>query len=557
VGVITLAHNETGFFTPDHLALVQAIADQAGIAILNARLYADSQRQARVMTALADSAAAIAESLDLDDVLKRILEQISQVMQVEAISLALIDPQKDELVFHASIGWENVTEVHPRIRLGTSVVGWVARQGQGTVVADTGSDTRFDDETIHRTGIPAKAIACAPIRLQEQVIGVIEAINPVEGSFDGDALLVLTGIGSLAGTAIRHAQLFEQLQAAHQRYRELFEDSVDPILISDWEGHILEANRQAVIATGFDTEELRQMPVGRLHNVGEGILEQRFEGSSSGDTIFYESTLKTKDQKEVPIQVYVRQTLIDGVPHLQWILRDISERKRLDTVRDDLLAMVYHDLQSPLSNVLSSLELARSILPQSDDPTLKNLVGIALRSADRVQRLINSLLDTNRLEEGQPIGNRQPSQIADIIKEAIEVILPTLEAKHHKLERVLEEHLPLVRVDADMIRRVLINLLENAIKFSPSRSKIQVGASQKGEWVNVWVQDNGPGIPLADHERIFLKFTRLDYQNSPKGLGLGLAFCRLAIEGHGGRIWVESDIGKGARFTFTLPTNTE
>jgi signal transduction histidine kinase len=219
--------------------------------------------------------------------------------------------------------------------------------------------------------------------------------------------------------------------------------------------------------------------------------------------------------------------------------------------------MVYHDLQSPLSNVLSSLELARSILPQSDDPTLKNLVGIALRSADRVQRLINSLLDTNRLEEGQPIGNRQPSQIADIIKEAIEVILPTLEAKHHKLERVLEEHLPLVRVDADMIRRVLINLLENAIKFSPSRSKIQVGASQKGEWVNVWVQDNGPGIPLADHERIFLKFTRLDYQNSPKGLGLGLAFCRLAIEGHGGRIWVESDIGKGARFTFTLPTNTE
>jgi two-component system sensor histidine kinase KdpD len=104
-----------------------------------------------------------------------------------------------------------------------------------------------------------------------------------------------------------------------------------------------------------------------------------------------------------------------------------------------------------------------------------------------------------------------------------------------------------------MIRRVVTNLLENASKFSPQGSKIEVGARQKEDQILVWVKDNGPGIPASEHERIFNKFTRLKMENSPKGLGLGLAYCRLALQAHGGNIWVDSEVGVGSCFTFSLP----
>jgi signal transduction histidine kinase len=105
-----------------------------------------------------------------------------------------------------------------------------------------------------------------------------------------------------------------------------------------------------------------------------------------------------------------------------------------------------------------------------------------------------------------------------------------------------------------MIRRVVTNLLENASKYSPQGSKIEVGARQEGDQIQVWVKDNGSGIPASEHERIFDRFTRLKTENTPKGLGLGLAYCRLAIQAHGGNIWVDSEVGAGSRFTFSLPS---
>jgi signal transduction histidine kinase len=110
-----------------------------------------------------------------------------------------------------------------------------------------------------------------------------------------------------------------------------------------------------------------------------------------------------------------------------------------------------------------------------------------------------------------------------------------------------------VLVDGDMIRRVLINLTENAIKFTSPEGKIDIGAKQEGSFVRIWVDDEGPGIPPEERERIFDKFTRLRAKDGPRGLGLGLAYCRLAVIGHGGRIWVEGEPGSGSSFNFTLP----
>ncbi len=553
VGVMTLVHPKPGQFTEDHLALVQSIADQAGIAVLNARLYDDSQRQARVMTALAESASAITASLKLDDVLQHILETISQALRVELVSLALIEQQTQELVFRASTDHDDKSIVGMRLAIGQGVAGWVAQEGKGTIVHNASADPRFYDGFDRKLRFTTHAIACAPIRSRGEVIGVLEAINPLDNYFDPDALLVLEGIGSLAGTAIRHAQLFESLQATHQRYRELFEDSIDPILITDWAGHILEANRPASLITGLENDDLRKMIIDQLQIIDQEGLGEDFSTLSHGDMHSYETNLYTPSGREIPVQVYVREANIDGISHLQWILRDITERKNLDSLRNDLLSMIYHDLRSPLANIVSSLDVLESILPSEQDPTLQSLLNIAVRSTERIQRLTNSLLDMRQLEAGRPIGNRQLTPPEHIAKDAIEAVKPTADSKNQEIAIDITPNLPEVVVDADMIRRVLINLLENAVKYTPSDSRIFVGVHSDNDMVQMCVKDNGPGIPDADRERIFDKFTRLHTKTGPKGLGLGLAFCRLAIEKHGGRIWVDDETETGACFRFTLP----
>lgn len=553
VGVVTLVHPTPGFFTQEHLHLLQSIADQAGIAVLNARLYTESQRKARVMTALAESAAVITASLNLEDVLHRILEQISQALRVEVVSLALIDHKTRELEFRASTGEVEQSVVGIRLKMGQGIAGWVAQEGRGAIVPYAYEDPRFYPGVDKQLHFKTKAIACAPIRLRDQVIGIMEALNPKEGVFDPDALTVLTGIGSLAGSAIRHAQLFEQLQAAHKRYRELFEDSIDPILITNWDGNILEANRQAADILGIESKELLSMTVEQLQIVNQHKVGPKFEKLASGETLAYESSLRTLGGREIPVQVYAREAPIEGVSHLQWILRDITERKNLDNLRNDLVSMIYHDLRSPLANIVSSLDVLESLVPQDVEPAQKSLLDIAIRSTERIQRLTNSLLDIRRLEAGQPIGNRQSSSPTHLVYEAVATVKPIVENKNQEISLIIPDSLPEIWVDPDMIQRVLTNLLENAVKFTPPGSKIYVGARSDSKDVFMWVQDTGPGIPSNQHARIFDKFTRLHGKDGPKGLGLGLAYCRLAVEAHGGRIWVENAPDIGACFKFTLP----
>jgi signal transduction histidine kinase len=140
-----------------------------------------------------------------------------------------------------------------------------------------------------------------------------------------------------------------------------------------------------------------------------------------------------------------------------------------------------------------------------------------------------------------------------LILEAIRDVEPAAAGRHQSIEMKVLERCPLIWVDVDMIHRVLINLLENAIKFTPVQRRIEIGAQPDGIFVRIWVSDNGPGIPAADTQRIFDKFTRLRGKDKPGGLGVGLAFCKLAVQGHGGQIWVESILDKGTTFWLTLP----
>jgi len=211
VGVITLVHPKPGFFRSEHVSLVQAIADQAGIAVLNARLYDESQRQAEVMTTLAKSASGISASLNLDSVFLGILEQTILALNVQVVTLCLVDMQSGSLELMSIKGRTKTKDGVLPYKVKGGVSRWVVDHDEGVIILDASSDKRFDSRDDRVKRIISKAILCAPIHYRNQVIGTLEATNPRSGEFNQDSLLLLSGIADLAGTAIRHAQLFEQL----------------------------------------------------------------------------------------------------------------------------------------------------------------------------------------------------------------------------------------------------------------------------------------------------------------------------------------------------------
>jgi signal transduction histidine kinase len=234
--------------------------------------------------------------------------------------------------------------------------------------------------------------------------------------------------------------------------------------------------------------------------------------------------------------------------------QDVRDRLAYAELHRDLSAMVYHDLRVPLQTLRASTTKLAELLANHDDFTILNLLQMNIRSVRQLRRLIDNLLDMERLENGDSFIKQDWANLHDIMSHAIDLVQPlALEADQH-FQFILADNLPPLLVDADMILRVIVNLLENALKYTPSGGRITIGARiQDGmAWVNV--QDTGNGIPKEMQQRIFDKFSRAhQHSTTHKSIGLGLTFCRLAVQAHGGDIWVESEIGKGSNFIFTLP----
>jgi PAS domain S-box-containing protein len=552
VGLLNVDSHEVGAYGPAEAEVVSTFADQAATAVANAQLYGELQRRVQSMMALTETARAITASLDLEEVLQRITERTLESLAVEAASLALLDEETGELVFQVASGRAASKIVGTRLKAGVGLAGWVVEHDEPVFTSEADQDERFYPAIDQEVGFKTLGLACVPIRMQGRTIGVLEAINPRSGTLAARDVELLTGIADLAGTAIVHAQLFKDTQAARQRYASLFEDSIDSILITDLQGMITDANIRAESFLGFERDLLLGKQINEVFVAGPESQPEPLEAILPGEPRSYNSRARHGLGSSVPVEVHVKRIDIEPGPFLQWIIRDITERLELAELRTDLTSMIFHDLRSPLGNIISSLEVLTAALGDQDE-TIQSVLSIAARSSRRASRLVESLLDLDRLEEERAVLNKSEAQISALIAEAVEEVHPTAEARGQLLRMNLQPGLPHVNMDVDMIRRVLINLLENAVKYTRSGDWIAVSAEREDEFLRVVVQDSGPGISAADRERIFQKFTRLQRDGRSKGLGLGLAFCRLAVEAHGGRIWVESEEGRGSTFTFTLP----
>ncbi|MBA7680052.1 Non-motile and phage-resistance protein [subsurface metagenome] len=236
------------------------------------------------------------------------------------------------------------------------------------------------------------------------------------------------------------------------------------------------------------------------------------------------------------------------------LVNRILELEEASRLKSKFLAYLSHELCTPLNIISGFSELMIDEVPGEINEEQKQCLNDIMSSSKHLLSLTNALRDISKIEFGKMELQLRNIALPSVIESLRSEIMAITEPKKQSLEIEVEEGLPLVRADQTKIRQVLFNLLSNASKFTPEGGKLKVEAVRSGDWCQVSVIDNGIGIKKEDQERIFESFCQLDNPLTRKmdGIGLGLAIVRQIVEKHGGQIWVESEYGKGSRFTFTL-----
>jgi len=236
------------------------------------------------------------------------------------------------------------------------------------------------------------------------------------------------------------------------------------------------------------------------------------------------------------------------------VLHEISELRRLERVRQDFVANVSHEFRTPLTAIQG---FAETLLGGAlEDPAnRRRFVEIIRDHAARLARLTEDLLELSRIEAGELKLEFQPVSARQLVESCAETVGMKAAAKQLALNLVVPAGLPAMRGDANRLQQVLQNLLDNAVQYTPSGGRIEVSAAGAGGQIVITVADTGIGIPQAEQSRIFERFYRVDAARSREagGTGLGLSIARHIVEAHGGRIWVESAVGEGSRFHFSIP----
>ncbi|MBU6122463.1 sensor histidine kinase [Hymenobacter siberiensis] len=353
------------------------------------------------------------------------------------------------------------------------------------------------------------------------------------------------------------AELFTERNRMESLVRSLDEG----LLLLDERGTIVLANPVACDLLGLPQSELLDLPATAVAATNEllrdllvPLAEANMAGDETPDPVFmfpHKGDAPHYQLKISPIETVDQASRRTAAGHIL-CLRNVSDFKKLDELKSTFLATISHELKTPLASIKLSLMLLQN--PRTTDAERQVLATGIGEETQRLLNMVGQLIEVSRLDAGAGIKlNVQPMHLADVIRYATQTVHPQLHDKQIRLDLQLPEALPEVHGDVEKTTWVLINLLSNAIRYSPTAAPLIIRAMQWGEMVRVSVEDQGPGIAAEHHKRIFQRFAGVPGQGGHGSSGLGLSISREFIGAQGGQLWVESQPAAGSRFLFTLP----
>ena len=551
-GVLTLQHSNPYHFQEEFFTLMQAATDQMALALHNAQIYENQRRLAERQVTLYTALRRIGEHLEPATVAKVAVETIAMLTNWASVAILVPNRNERELLVEAAIGLLSPTE-GTSFGIEEGYSGLAYRTGETQVVADQPNDERDVGDV---PGLRSAMII--PLRHGQQPLGVFAVESEEVDAFSSDDVWLAESLAEAISLAMANARLFHAVADEHSRLQALIESSRDGILLIGVNRRILVMNRMALIYLNLpgDLEMWINRPVMELlrtlrphwpevARAAIGEIRRIDMGDSEPSEGEFEVDSRALHWVNLPVKAGE-----EALGRLV-VLQDVTEERTLQQMRDDLTHTMVHDLRNPLNVVYSALEMMNEQLVEEAPPDIQQMLSISRQSTRRILNLVNGILSISHLESGRMPLLRKSLELGDLVEEVLEAERTLAEEKGLRLRYEAPPRMPPVMADRSLMERVLQNLVGNAIKFTPADGLVEVGAEVADDHLMVRVRDTGPGVPPEIQDQLFEKF--VTGKQMGRGTGLGLAFCRMAIEAHNGRIWVDSEPGKGATFSFVLP----
>jgi signal transduction histidine kinase len=616
IGLISLGNRDsTVIYTSQQLDILQAIADQTAGAIVKGRLLEDAERRTRQLTKLNEVTRSLTSTLDLDRLLEQILENAIEIMGCDSGYLLLVDPQSDELVFAAARGPVATELIGERLPLATGLVGQAVQSGQPIIANATKQSSNWPEiskqENIHKL----QDILVVPLQVQDQVIGVIEVLNRRDKlPFNIEDQELLTAYNSQAAIALENARLYtltdqalaarvQELSVMQRIDRELNASlDVQKGMEITLEWAMRQSQAQAGIVGWLETNGFSAMasagyPAEVLSNVDirtdTGLMRKAIEsglpqaGKVSSEPGHQELLPASQTQIVVPIQREAQaigalflESGADQLPSEETLaflsrLSDhaaiaianaqlYSEVQAANLAKSEFVSFVSHELKTPMTSIKGFTDLLSAGVVGPVNDAQSNFLSTIRSNVDRMATLVSDLADVSRIETGRLHLDFTAVELQEVVEEVVRSVRRQLEEKEQSLSLNMPDSLPPGWGDRTRLIQILTNLLVNAHKYSPPNSPITLFAeATENKWdadgarqvLHLSVKDNGYGIDVEDQKKIFQKFFRSEDQKirDTAGTGLGLNITKTLVEMQGGKIWFETDYGKGTTFHFTVP----
>nr|HID12720.1 GAF domain-containing protein [Anaerolineae bacterium] len=537
----------------------------------------------------------LSASLDLDRVLNRALALVVEAVGAERASILMLEsetsasPRPDghrpegsvepsgRLIYRAALGAQVQLppgDIPTRFHQGEGLAGWVVEHREATIVPDICQDPRWVEPREKQREY--RSALAVPLLVGDDVLGALLLFHTQPDFFSEDHLRLVETAAIQVANAINNAELYSLIRDQAERLgsmlkthqveaaksQAILEGVADGVMVADAHGKVILFNAAAERILELPREEA----LGRMTSEMLGLY-----GSQARD--WMETVARWVEQPEAyTAEEYLAARLNIGdrivSVHLAPVVmgdeflgtvsvfRDVTAEVEADRAKTEFVSTVSHELRTPMTSIKGYADLllmgAAGTLTQDQRSFLSTIKS----NADRLTMLVNDLLDISRIESGRVVLSPKVMRVEGVVNQIITAMGARAAEKGLTLRSDVPYDLPTVIADPDRVAQILTNLVANAYQYTPTGGEIVVSARAHGDEVHISVRDTGIGIAQEDQEKIFDRFFRADdpvVQETP-GTGLGLSIVRSLVEMHGGQVWVESELGEGSTFTFTLPT---
>lgn len=547
---------------PIHQDNITTLARHLTVYLDRAALRHRSDQQEVEFATIYDITYSLTSTLDLNAIIAQLSDPVRRSLDVESLSIGLIDTATSELIFVPQLMGPLFQNLPPiRLKPGQGIGGWVAQHGEPIIVNNVYTDKRFYSQSDRDSGFHTHSILAVPLVVENRVIGIVEAINKLHGDFTDHDLRLLRMVSAPLAVAIENARLHTSVLAEERRVKTIFESMAEGMLTVSAEGRITAANdslltllhkqsndlvgKLATEAIQTDAAQSFATFMGQILHTGEDFPQLTCNITRTGN-----------GRSQVPVLISGAPVLNDDdeLVEMIFVFSDLSQIREVERMRDDFFHGIVHELRTPLATILMYARLLREGRAKDDQAKEDRFLGVIERESDRLQTMVRQMLQLAKLEASHIQRSSELVHLNRLFDQLLPPMADQATEKGLTFVQRIQADLPPVQGVEETLYLIFKNLTDNAIKFTLSGT-IRFEAQLDGQMIQVRVKDHGIGIPKEALPNLFRRFYRAQsaVEKGIAGTGLGLHMVKEGIEKHRGTIEVQSVDGEGTTFTVRLP----